>query len=760
LGTNETPKERLANSLKSFGRLRLQINHTSIIVLSALLLILFVAFTIRILPLRWEIPQGTVHLSEFDPYYQYSLTNYMVQNGLLSPYWPTSWINYQQWYPQGLDMSTSLPGLPMTTAVLYDIISFLGINLDLMTFAAFIPPLMATLSCLVMYFIGKDFGGKSIGLFAALFLALAPSFLQRTSLGFYDTEVPGVLGLVLFVFLFLRAIDGNRSLGSSIKYSLGAAAAMAYFIASWGAAYFIMDLTVVFVFVLLLMKRYSQRLLLSYSITFGVALFIATKIPYISLGYLSSGPVIPVLAMFLLLCLAEILRHNISARTKLSLTVGSLAVVVGGFAALWQFGYLGSIAGKFVSVLDPFLRAATPLISSVAEHRISSWGNIYYELGISILFFIAGLYFTLKNPTNRNVFLLLFGVTSLYFGASMVRLLVLFAPAYSLLVAKGILGVLKPFYTLLKEAPAIAIKTKRGLARVSKEYSGIAIFLVFILLMTNLVFSPQSGGMPRVYGQAYAPVTVSGSSLPVGGDNLVTPALEWINMLKFTQENLTSTTVVCSWWDYGYWLAIMGNVTSLADNATINATQIENIGFIFMGNETQSLQMLEKYNAKYILVFITLGISQSTLSEYYYVAGPAGYGDEGKWQWMARISGQARDRFIQQGFIDADSAWTDENDFGYISNTTGAWAWNDKGTNSTIYKLMSWAKQTWCDTAGMSYVYPDEEGVEPTYFKEAYFSGAETNFYSSAQNYGGIIPVVALYEIDWDAYYNATSPAS
>ncbi len=657
-------------------------------------------------------------------------------------------------------MSTSLPGLPMTTAVLYDIISFLGINLDLMTFAAFIPPLMATLSCLVMYFIGKDFGGKSIGLFAALFLALAPSFLQRTSLGFYDTEVPGVLGLVLFVFLFLRAIDGNRSLGSSIKYSLGAAAAMAYFIASWGAAYFIMDLTVVFVFVLLLMKRYSQRLLLSYSITFGVALFIATKIPYISLSYLSSGPVIPVLAMFLLLCLAEILRHNLSARTKLSLTVGSLAVVVGGFATLWQFGYLGSIAGKFVSVLDPFLRAATPLISSVAEHRISSWGNIYYELGISILFFIAGLYFTLKNPTNRNVFLLLFGVTSLYFGASMVRLLVLFAPAYSLLVAKGILGVLKPFYTLLKEAPTIAIKTKRGLARVSKEYSGIAIFLVFILLMTNLVFSPQSGGMPRVYGQAYAPVTVSGSSLPVGGDNLVTPALEWINMLEYTQENLTSTTVVCSWWDYGYWLAIMGNVTSLADNATINATQIENIGFIFMGNETQSLQMLEKYNAKYILVFITLGISQSTLSEYYYVAGPAGYGDEGKWQWMARISGQARDRFIQQGFIDADSAWTDENDFGYISNTTGAWAWNDKGTNSTIYKLMSWAKQTWCDTAGMGYVYPDEEGVEPTYFKEAYFSGAETNFYSSAQNYGGIIPVVALYEIDWDAYYNATSPAS
>ena len=50
-------------------------------------------------------------------------------------------------------------------------------------------------------------GGKAVGLFAALFLALAPSFLQRSSLGFFDTEVPGVLGLVLFIFLFLRSLD-------------------------------------------------------------------------------------------------------------------------------------------------------------------------------------------------------------------------------------------------------------------------------------------------------------------------------------------------------------------------------------------------------------------------------------------------------------------------------------------------------------------------------------------------------------------------
>ena len=224
-------------------------------------------------------------------------------------------------------------------------------------------------------------------------------------------------------------------------------------------------------------------------------------------------------------------------------------------------------------------------------------------------------------------------------------------------------------------------------------------------------------------------------------------------MLSWTQNNLESTTVVCAWWDYGYWLSILGNVTTLADNATINSTQIENIGFIFMANETQSLKMLALYNAKYILVFTTLGIGTSSTTGYY-VASPAGYGDEGKWMWMARISGQARDRFIQEGFIDENSSWTDETTFGSAVNET--WVWNDVGKNSTIYKLMSWAKQRWCDVSGGGYIYPDEAGVQPEYFKETYFAGLD----ASPSKYGGLIPLVALYEIDWQKYYNATSPTS
>ena len=134
-----------------------------------------------------------------------------MQNGLFSPYTPTPWVNTQQWYPGGLDMSMSLPSLPMTAAILYSIISWLGVNVELMAFASLFPVIFGTLSCLIIYFVGKDMGGKAVGLFAALFLALAPSFLQRTALGFFDTEVLGIVGLLLFIFMFLRAVDETKS---------------------------------------------------------------------------------------------------------------------------------------------------------------------------------------------------------------------------------------------------------------------------------------------------------------------------------------------------------------------------------------------------------------------------------------------------------------------------------------------------------------------------------------------------------------------
>ncbi|MFA7398266.1 MAG: STT3 domain-containing protein, partial [Candidatus Bathyarchaeia archaeon] len=384
----ETLRDRLGNGLSGFNRFGIHVSHGTILAYAALILILFVAFTIRILPLRWEnLAMGTAYLNEFDPYYQLSITQHMINNGLLSPY-TEHWINTMKWFPDGLDMSTSLPSLPMTAAVLYSIASVFG-QIDLMTFCSILPAFIAAVSCFILYFVGKDMGGRAVGLFSALFLALAPSYLQRSSLGFFDTEIPGVLGLVLFIFLFMRSMDGNRSLRASLLYAVGAGLSLAYFIAGWGAAYSIIGLVSLFILVLVLLKRYQPRMLVNYSIIFGIALMIGTKVPYLGLSYLTSGAILPVGAVFIALIIAELLRNNISIKNKLVMIVGALVIIVGAFVALWLTGTLSSLAGKFVTVLNPFIRASSPLIDSVAEQRITAWGNLYIELGITILFFLV-----------------------------------------------------------------------------------------------------------------------------------------------------------------------------------------------------------------------------------------------------------------------------------------------------------------------------------------------------------------------------------
>ena len=74
-------KDRLSKRFEPFGRLRMEVSHGAIIAYSALALIMVVAFIIRILPLRWEnLSAGTSLLNEFDPFYQFSVTQFMVNH--------------------------------------------------------------------------------------------------------------------------------------------------------------------------------------------------------------------------------------------------------------------------------------------------------------------------------------------------------------------------------------------------------------------------------------------------------------------------------------------------------------------------------------------------------------------------------------------------------------------------------------------------------------------------------------------------------
>jgi dolichyl-diphosphooligosaccharide--protein glycosyltransferase len=733
-------RDKIIEALKSVGALRLSISHSSLMYFSLLFLILFLAFIVRLLPIRWGY-----YLSEFDPHYQYRLTKHMVENGFFGPNSWVYWHDNMSWYPWGRNIAWSYPGLPATAAFFYSILNALGVRIVLpfnpstpnplssdpiYNFCILFPVIMGTLTCLVIYFLGKDIGGKEVGLLSAFFLALNGSYISRTALGFFDDETVGILGILLFMFFFLRSIDPERSIRNNAIYAVAAALSLGYIFASWGASRYPLGMALLFVFVLILLRRYTPRLLLSYSITFGISLFIAANIPFLGFRFLTEATTIVVFGIFLLLCLLEATRYIKTPRRKTIFVISFLGFCAALFLVLSWLGIIQSIGTKYLSIINPFERLFYPLIESVQEHRPSAWGSFYYDFGIGIFFIPVGLFFAAQNPTNRNLFLIIFGLTSVYFAGSMVRLSLLMAPAFCLLWALALTRILRPFITVMKEAPIIPRRKIGFQAHVGKEFSGAFLIIMLLLLTFTLVLPSPRSIYPRVFDHAYSPVTIASGSMPLKPDTTVT---DWFYALNWMRNN-ESVKIVASWWDYGYWITIIGNKTTLVDNGTLNMTQIEYVAWMFLSNETHAIDILEKYDVTHVLIFITF---DTTGSDQY-----TGWGEESKWRWMARIS-EPRTNMSDTAYGNSTlgTDWWDSNEDGeatddeLIPNTTGRAA--------IIYKMMQLVKQDVNTSFGETLDTNSE-----AQFKQ-YFNLVYTSYRDSKQSYGGAYGVVGIFEVKY-----------
>ena len=665
-------RERVLKALKELGNLRVRISHTDLITVSILSLTLAIAFLVRLLPLRWGC-----YLQEFDPWYQYRLTKRMVEKGLFS--W-IGWHDTMSWYPQGRDIArSSFPGLALTAAVSYIILKALGLPMTLYQYCVIFPVIMGTLTCLVMYFLGKDIGGRGVGLISAFLLALNSSYIGRTSLGFFDDETVGIFGILLFFLFFMRSIEDERPIKSTLTYAVATGLSLGYLFASWGASRYPAGIMLVFTLALILLRKYSLRLLLSYSISLGIATLIAVNVPYLGVSFLFEPLILAAFGVFLILLMYEILLGLKTLRAKVAFLSAAVASIILLIGALSWLGYLTPLEAKYLSVLFPSRRP--PLVESVQEHRPAAWGSFYYDLGIGAFFIPVGIFFAAQNPTKRNIFTCLFALTSIYFACSMVRLTVLMSPASSLLWALALVGLLRPCITLLREARIMAKRKLRGVAHVGKEFGGAIILLIFLLLVFTFVLPvTRITPFPRVLDMAYSPTTIASASVPIKPEEVVT---DWIDALLWMKENLPPSppTVVASWWDYGYWITIIANRTSLADNATLNSTQIRQIALMFLSNETEALKILRKYDVTHVVVFVVFDTK----------AQDVGYGDEGKWRWMARIAGLNETKY-----------WDSEKK-----------DWTDLGKETVIYKLMAYGKDVRLDR------YPT---VELKHFKLVYHS--------------------------------------
>jgi len=244
------------------------INREMVLLYSALMIIIIIAFLVRIFTIfRYEII-----LSANDPYSQFRAAQYIEENGLFSFF---SWVDTQTWYPEGRYWGISqYIGTPISAVLIHQVLLFIGIEIPLAIVCFFQPAILGALTCGVVYFLGKELGNKKVGLLAALFLSVSAGHLQRTVAGFFDNEALGILFLVLTLYFYARSLRTG-----SVYITVLSGVSLGILSGSWGASTYVFNLLALHAFVLLLIRRYSDRLFLGYGGTILIGTFISTLIP-------------------------------------------------------------------------------------------------------------------------------------------------------------------------------------------------------------------------------------------------------------------------------------------------------------------------------------------------------------------------------------------------------------------------------------------------------------------------------------------------
>lgn len=750
----------LKDNLRSFVRLlrkmmlsRPKLTHSSLIKGGLLFLIIVIATGIRLMPLRWGL-----YLNEFDPYFHYYTAKYISDNGLTAL---LSWRDTTGWYPYGREMRYLANfGLTLTAVALYRIISFFGIPLilwgganpidplssdPLYNLCVIFPVIMAALTCIVIYFLGRDLGGEAVGLFSALLLALDSSYIGRTSLGWFDDETVGILSTLLLILFFSRSIDAKKPLKISIVYAILSGLSLGYICSSWGASRYLVAMTALFTLILLILKRYSLNLLVSYIITFSVAFSISYIDPRMGLDFLMEASNLPVYGVLILLLMAEINRRITAVKKKILCISVFVLILAAAYAFLTAAGYIKPIGGKFLLTLVPMWRAGNPLFESVAEHRPSSWSTFYSNFGLGIIFASAGVFFAALSATNLSIFIIIYYLTSVYFASSLIRLTILMAPSVCLLWALSLKRILSPLLSSLEEgAPILGRKIK--FKAIEKEVIGALLIVIFVLFSLTYVFGTGFifGLKARALEYADTPPTIAGASISLRPTSVV---WDWIDTLVWMRENLPASAIIASWWDYGYWITVVANKTTLADNGTINGTQIAQIGRMFMSNETEAIEILKRYNVTHVVVYVTFFYARYPYYLYVQVRGQIrandAYeygGDNGKWIWMALISGVASDEDDAHSKFGNYTLGWDARDINNNNRIESDEIFpNSRGQNTVLYKLMFY---------GRDMVLGGFSEIRLEHFRKAYFSQKE----AAAKPAPGteIVPLVCVYEVIYD----------
>ncbi|MBA4717626.1 MAG: hypothetical protein HRO68_00345 [Nitrosopumilus sp.] len=624
--------------LVSIGNFDLKLNHLLIIGILAL------SFSVSFL-LRSQAADFGFELNEFDPFFNYRATQYIVDNGIGAYY---EWNDSLSWYPTGRDISSnSQVLLHLTAAITYWIF---GGGLDLYDFTILFPVVFGSLSAIVIFALVRVIGGTTAGLFSALLFSVSLPILIRGPIGWFKSEPLGLFFGLLTVYLLLSGINSKNKKVAFAKL-IGAGIFTVFSISAWGGNQFFI-LPISFFFIILPFLRTDHKFIM-----WAIPLYTITTI-LVSFGFerVSSnlvfglgGIALIVSNLFLLSCIF-IQNKNSKNKTRNSLLFLFALIIIAPSIVILDYDTrtLPFPTHRYVNAMNPFLTTTDPLVDSVAEHATTTQAQSFLFHSVLMIFSGTGIWLIIKNIQNKNSsfikndmlsFSLILGLFGVYISSTFVRLEVFASIGVIILASLGLTALTKEFF---KNKP----DNQKPISKLIKLPFVAGIIILLIIPMIYPVGAD-------LFSLTKAPPTIMN-----GGSSYTIGTTDWLDSMEWIKNNTPKDAVVAAWWDYGYWISTMGERATLADNSTVSTRIIENIARMLLSNPDEAWHLLQEMQADYILVFVAGDKLRTDSLDSLYVL--RGGGDESKKQWFMRIAGYDESQFLHSNGSDGTDYFFNE----------------------------------------------------------------------------------------------------
>lgn len=600
---------------------KIKFSNRKVIIIGILAISFAMAIMVRAMPIDYGF-----YLNEFDPWFDYRATQFLVENGFEAYF---NWHDDMSWYPEGRDIAaTSQTGLHITAAVLYQAFGF---GMPLYDFVVWFPVVFGAFLTIIMFAIVRVIAGSVAGLFASIFTALSPTIIQRGNLGWFKSEPLGLFYGVLSIYLLLSALK-HRDPRLAIIKAIVAGLLLGFGMTAWGGVqYFALLLSIFFIALPFFTK--SKNMVYVLPILTILTIVIASSFPRPGESFVTSLPSLGLIGSTIFAIVANFIARDPLKETRYKLIWLGVFIAIG--ISLIVAGTYSPSSLRYITVVNPFTKSNIPLVESVAEHFTPT--IVDYIQNYSILIPLAGYgaYISFKKRTPMHIFALVLAITGVYVSASFARLMVF--SSLSIITLASI-----AFYEITR---VIFEKGYRVRSLIDVNDPRILYSILMIIMLSVPLFFPPNGNWVAL---ADIPPTIAN-----GATSFKTTTDDWIDALEWIKNNTEKDAVIAAWWDYGYWITVLGERKTLADNATINSTRIARIATALVSEENEGVKILrDELKADYLLVYMV----GQRLDQNFLTLG--GGGDESKKHWFMRIAGVNETEYLQaDGFTPTAKFW-------------------------------------------------------------------------------------------------------